>query len=88
MVIIYFSILCQRLYQTHTFSNNLNGEEIKTSRLLCELHYETAFSFFIMKISEVCFSEKINNLTKHVTRQNHFVIAKFIMLKSLISSLR
>ena len=45
MVITYFSILCQRLYQTHTFSNNLNGEEIETSRLVCELHYETAFFF-------------------------------------------
>ena len=45
MVITYFSILCQRLYQTHTFSNNLNGEEIKKSRLVCELHYETAFFF-------------------------------------------
>ena len=91
MVIIYFSILFHHLYQIYTFSNNLNSERIKTSRLMCELHYQTAFSFFVMKISENYFREKINNrktFTKHVTRQNHFVITKFTVLISLISSLR
>ena len=65
-----------------TFNNDLDDEEMKISLdVMCELHY---------KNSLICLREKENidnkPFTKHVLRQNHFLIVKFRILKSLQKS--
>ena len=64
-----FLFLFWHLYQTHTFSNDLNDGEMITSHLM----FEQCFikQLFMIKIS----------YKKHATWQNHFVIAKFRKLR-------
>ena len=60
-----FLFLFWHLYQTQTFSNDLNDGEIITSHLMFEQRFIK--QHFMIKIS----------YKKHATWQNHFVIAKF-----------
>ena len=71
------------MYQIDTFNSNLNDEEMITSHLIYVI--KQFFSLFYDK--NIIFDEKKNSnretLVKHVTWQNHSVIAKFKMLKCL-----